>query len=107
MRLIWCRKRRSFVRPADIKRDPVARSDLAAPMIQTDHMQMLKHPATGLYSDSKSAFRKMTRASGCIEVGDQAPTTPAPAKRPPERQEKAARVEAIKVSMRQHGMDVL
>lgn len=35
------------------------------------------HPATGEVLDSKSRFREATRASGCVEVGDQAlPATP-------------------------------
>ena len=107
MKLIWCKARRAFVEPSQVRRGPVARSDLPAPMIQTDHMDMLRHPATGLYSDSKSAFRRMTRASGCVEVGDQAPTTPGKDRRRPARQEKAERVQAIKGAMRQQGMDVL
>ena len=107
MKLIWCKQRRAFVEPSQVRRDPVARSDLPAPMVRTDHMDMLWHPATGLYSDSKAAFRRMTRESGCIEVGDEAPTTPGKGRQRPERQEQAERVQAIKGAMRQHGMDVL
>ena len=49
-------------------------SDLPFPMILSDEMDACRHPATGLYTDSKSTFRKMTRSSGCVEVGDQSPT---------------------------------
>ena len=54
------------------------RSELAFPMIISDQMDAIKHPATGLYSDSKSTFRRMTKASGCIEVGDQSPVVSRP-----------------------------
>jgi hypothetical protein len=56
------------------RRGESRRSDIAAPMVLSDCMDALRHPVTGLYSDSKAAFRAMTRASGCEEVGDQAPT---------------------------------
>jgi len=39
------------------------------------------HPATGKRYDSKSAFRKATRAAGCVEVGTEKQTdrrNPAP-----------------------------
>ena len=35
-----------------------------------DSMDMLQHPATGRMTDSKSVFRVDTKASGCIEVGN-------------------------------------
>lgn len=49
--------------------------DEAAPLhasafILRDQMDATWHPANGGYYDSKSAFRKATRAAGCIEVGD-------------------------------------
>lgn len=37
----------------------------------SDSMDMLKHPATGHMTDSKSVFRGHTKASGCIEVGNE------------------------------------
>lgn len=83
------------------------RSDRNAPMIQSDGMfDPIKHPATGLYTDSKSSFRKMTRQAGCVEVGDQAPVTTTPKKRDA-KADKAARVNEIKGAMRSQGMDVL
>lgn len=35
----------------------------------SDTMDALKHPGTGRMLDSKSEFRRDTRASGCLEVG--------------------------------------
>ena len=40
-----------------------------ASYIISDTMDPLKHMGTGRMLDSKSEFRKDTRASGCIEVG--------------------------------------
>lgn len=82
---------------------PESRSDLKAPMIISDNMDALRHPATGLYTDSKSSFRKMTQASGCVEVGDQ-PITPRERKPVSTKKE---RVSAIKQAMREQGRDVL
>ena len=54
------------------------RSDLAAPMLIRDDLGSdLIHPATGQKTAAKSHFRQLTKASGCIEMGDQAPTEPA------------------------------
>ena len=41
----------------------------AAPNVISDSMDPLKHMGTGRILDSKSAFRRDTIASGCIEVG--------------------------------------
>lgn len=38
--------------------------------VQSDSMPPLKHMATGQIVDSKSEFRRQTKAAGCIEVGD-------------------------------------
>jgi hypothetical protein len=40
-----------------------------APNVISDTMDPLKHMGTGRMLDSKSAFRRDTIASGCIEVG--------------------------------------
>lgn len=37
----------------------------------TDTMQPVKHMGTGRTLESKSAFRKDTRASGCVEIGNE------------------------------------
>lgn len=37
----------------------------------TDTMQAMRHPITGKLMDSKSQFRAVTRAHGCVEVGNE------------------------------------
>lgn len=34
----------------------------------------LQHPCTGTYISSKSNFRKLTKAHGCVEVGNEKQT---------------------------------
>lgn len=46
------------------------RSSLPSPMVITDTMDALQHPCTGEMVTSKSAFRALTKAHGCIEVGN-------------------------------------
>lgn len=41
--------------------------------IHSDTMDPLRHMATGEMFDSKSQFRAATRASGCVELGNDAP----------------------------------
>lgn len=49
----------------------------AAPNVISDIMTETRHMATGRYHTSKSAFRAETKATGCIEVGnDPALTRP-------------------------------
>jgi hypothetical protein len=49
------------------------------PSIIRDGMDALQHPATGEVFDSKSAFRAATKAAGCVELGNDAPSVaPAP-----------------------------
>jgi hypothetical protein len=57
------------------------RSGLAAPMIIGDTMPETQHPCTGEYLTSKSAFRALTKAHGCIEVGND-PARLRPRQRP-------------------------
>lgn len=42
-----------------------------APAIHLDTMDALEHPLDGQMYDSKSAFRAVTKAHGCIEVGNE------------------------------------
>lgn len=50
-----------------------------APSVISDYLPTgLKNHGTGKITDSKSEFRKMTRASGCIEMGNDAPKPRAP-----------------------------
>jgi hypothetical protein len=48
------------------------------PYIIRDGMDPAKHMANGQTYDSKSEFRRVTRAHGLIELGTDAPTIPAP-----------------------------
>lgn len=46
------------------------RSHLPSPMISTDTMAAVQHPCTGEMIDSKARFRNITKAHGCVEVGN-------------------------------------
>lgn len=60
------------------------RAPHVGPYIIRDGMPDALHPANGATYDSKSAFRAATRAAGMIEMGTDAPMTPAPrAEMPP------------------------
>ncbi len=43
----------------------------AAPQVISDTMPAMRHPITGKPMDSKSQFRGVTRAHGCVEVGNE------------------------------------
>jgi hypothetical protein len=49
---------------------PPQRSDLPTPMVITDTMDAVQHPCTGEFMTSKAAFRAVTKAHGCIEMGN-------------------------------------
>jgi hypothetical protein len=61
-----------------------------APHVISDTMEPLKHMGTGRMIDSKAKFRADTRASGCIEIGNE-PVRP----RSSIRLNKRQRVESI------------
>ena len=42
-----------------------------APHVISDTMEPVKHHATGAIIDSKARFRADTRASGCVEIGNE------------------------------------
>ena len=42
----------------------------AAPYVISDIMDPIQHMATGRMHDSKAAFRRDTKASGCVEIGN-------------------------------------
>jgi hypothetical protein len=44
----------------------------AGPFVISDALPDLTHPITGKPMDSKSNFRAVTRAAGCVEVGNEA-----------------------------------
>lgn len=54
--------------PKDI-RPPVARADMPCPMLIGDSMQAAEH-VDGKFYESKSAYRRVTKANGLIEVGN-------------------------------------
>ena len=62
-----------------------------APMVISDHMEPLKHHGTGRVLDSKSEFRKDTRAVGAVEIGNE-PIKP----RTPIKLDRRQRVEDIR-----------
>lgn len=43
----------------------------SAPAVISDTMDPIKHMGTGRMIDSKSRFRQDTKASGCIELGNE------------------------------------
>lgn len=47
-----------------------ARSGLAAPMVIADEMPATQHMADGRCYTSKREFRAVTKAHGCVEVGN-------------------------------------
>jgi hypothetical protein len=51
----------------------------------SDVMPATRHPITGKLMDSKSEFRKITRAHGCIEVGNDKWPERKPIESPPVR----------------------
>ena len=52
----------------------------SAPFVISDSMAPTKHMATGRLIDSKAVFRSETKASGCIELGNEAIKSRAPIK---------------------------
>lgn len=51
---------------------PLGRSN--APQIISDYLPEMRHPITNELMDSKSRFRAITRAHGCVEVGNDQQT---------------------------------
>lgn len=54
--------------PEDIRLQPV-RSDMPCPMLISDSMAAAEH-VDGKFYESKSAYRRVTKANGLIEVGN-------------------------------------
>jgi hypothetical protein len=52
----------------------------AAAYVISDTIDPTRHMCDGRYYDSKAKFREVTRAHGCIEVGNEAPTLLKPRK---------------------------
>jgi hypothetical protein len=74
-------------------------------MVISDHMDPCIHPATGLWADSKSAFRSMTKAAGCIEIGNEDPSSVV--SKPQRKTDRGEAVSDIKKALRENGVDVL
>lgn len=64
-RYIYDKETRTFIESnAEVK------PRVEAPFVQTDSMDLLKHHGNGKYYDSKSGFRRVTKALGYEERGD-------------------------------------
>jgi len=82
-RFYWCKvcqdthQRVSYPRNCDP--EPPQRSDFPSPAIISDTLpggvNGLFHHGTAKRTDSKSHFRRMTKDSGCIEVGNELAAT--------------------------------
>lgn len=73
--------------PAPVKKRLVSkRSDLPAPMLIGDEMPPTQHQCNGEILTSKAAFRAITKAHGCVEVGND--------RLPPKQRSKPSRAEA-------------
>lgn len=61
----------------------------SAPYVISDTMEATKHMGTGRVIDSKSKFRADTKASGCVEIGNEPirPRIPIPLDRGQRREE--------------------
>lgn len=78
-RFYWCKvcedthQRVNYVRNCDP--EPPQRSDYPSPYVVSDSLpggvNGLFHHGAAKRTDSKSGFRKMTKDSGCIEVGNE------------------------------------
>ncbi len=64
-----CRKWHDLDEPWPIRCRRTSKSN--APAVISDSMAPVKHMATGRVLDSKSQFRADTKASGCIETGNE------------------------------------
>jgi len=88
--------------PQDVRTEP-QRSSLPAPMLISDTMEPVQHPCTGEYFASKRAFRAVTKAHGCVEVGnDPARLKPKPK---PQPNRKAIR-QSVEKAFAQHASGV-
>lgn len=79
-------------------RQPLARADLACPMVIGDGMAATEH-VDGKFYESKSAFRAVTKANGLIEVGNDPARHRKPVK---QRADRAAIKEAVAKAVAQH-----
>ena len=60
--------------------EALERAACAAPHVILDTMAPTRHMADGKYYTSKSKFRAVTRAHGCVEIGNELPALLKPRK---------------------------
>lgn len=77
---------------------PYHKSDTASHNIISDIMPDTRHMANGQLYNSKSEFRKATKAAGCIEVGNDKSVMVPPIRKPVELDRRQRR-EAIRQSI--------
>lgn len=68
-------------------------------MIITDQMPPTEHPFDGGIYTSKSSFRRVTKAGGGIEVGNDPQRLRAPERKEPNRKEIRAALERAKAKL--------
>ena len=78
-----------------------ARSILGAPMIIADEMPATRHMGDGNYYTSKRKFRAVTKAHGCVEVGNDPAMFRRQPKPEPDRQAVKAAVGRARQDIRQ------
>lgn len=79
---------------------PRARSSLPVPYIASDVMDETEHPCDGKHYTSKAQFRAVTRANGCIEVGND-PQRFRPTEKPkPDRKSIRSSLERARVALK-------
>lgn len=55
----------------EVYEDRLKQKESISPNVIDDTMQAAWHPITGEVLESKSRFREVTRAHGCVEVGNE------------------------------------
>jgi hypothetical protein len=63
-----------------VEKHLVAPHHVDAVQVISDTMELMRNMVDGKYYDSKSKFREVTRAHGCIEVGNETATLLKPRK---------------------------
>jgi len=79
---IWHPVEKRLISAHEYVRPPASRSHLPSPTIITDHMKPVQSMLDGQIYDSKSALRATYKQAGVEELGNDAPLTKNPAKKP-------------------------
>lgn len=69
--------------------------------VLTDRMEATRHPVDGKLYDSKSAFRRLTKAAGLEEMGNERPQD---RPRIDERRDQERRLNAIRTALGDYGL---